>query len=472
MDKTDITENNIEEVKEESAVETVEETAETVKEAAVETVEETVEEAEETVEETEEPVAEKPAEKVAPRRRRDFRQPSYRANREFGWESLDTVQDERKNELIQEIYDLSGDVAEEKIEEIQEEWEMLHDEGTDKRLESRFEQAIERHTASQEAIDEAIAEKTELLRQAEEMKESTRWNKTADKYKALQKDWRNAGWAGEPDNDELWAKFQEVNDYFFNRRKEHFAKRTERIEKAAEIKAELVEKAKQYTDSTDWKQTSAVMRELMEEWKAAGFAGRGTDDNLWAQFNEARQTFYQRQNEHFEGLRLKQKESFDLKTKLVEEAEKYKDSTDWEPTRVKMEELMDQWREAGYSGRKHDNKLWEAFQGARDVFYTNFHSQQHVNKEDRLEEIETELENVNAQIDSLELLNETIVAKYDNVLNRTLPSEDHESYEEENEAKQTELSELQGYIDNNNKSINEHFDTLDRLNNELDKLNR
>ena len=96
---------------------------------------------------------------------------------------------------------------------------------------------------------------------------------------------------------------------------------------------------------------------------------------------------------------------------------------------------MDQWREAGYSGRKHDNKLWEAFQGARDVFYTNFHSQQHVNKEDRLEEIETELENVNAQIDSLELLNETIVAKYDNVLNRTLPSEDHESYEEENEAK-------------------------------------
>ena len=143
MDKTDITENNIEEVKEESAVETVEETAETVKEAAVETVEETVEEAEETVEETEEPVAEKPAEKVAPRRRRDFRQPSYRANREFGWESLDTVQDERKNELIQEIYDLSGDVAEEKIEEIQEEWEMLHDEGTDKRLESRFEQAIE-----------------------------------------------------------------------------------------------------------------------------------------------------------------------------------------------------------------------------------------------------------------------------------------------------------------------------------------
>lgn len=448
MDKTDVKENNVEEeVKEEKAE--VEETAS--KEVKTETKE--------------------PEKKVA-KRRRNHRQPSYRRNREFGWESLDTVQDQRKHELIQEVFDLRGEENEEKIEEIQEEWQTIHDEGTDKRLETRFEKALERHTASQEAIDEAVEEKTELLRQAEEMKDSTRWNKTADKYKKLQKDWRNAGWAGEPENDELWEKFQEVNDYFFNRRKEHFAKRAERIEKAAEIKAELVEKAKEYEDSSDWKQTSAIMHGLMDDWKAAGFAGRGTDDRLWAEFNGARQKFFQRQNEHFEGLRRKQKESFDTKTELVKQAEELKDSTDWQETRVKMEELMDQWREAGYSGRKHDNRLWEEFQGARDVFYKNFHSQQHKSSENRLEEVESELENVNAQIDSLERLNETIVAKYDVVLNRSLPSEDNENYEEESDKKQAELSELQGYIDNNTKSINEHFDTLDRLNNELDKLQR
>lgn len=506
MDKTDIIDDNVEETKvkesveetevtaneETEVVEEVEATEETVETEVAEDVVETepveeVEEAktandDETVEKAEETESvekakevsvksEKPTEKVA-QRRRPRRQPSYRSNKQFGWESLDTVQDERKEELIQEIFDLSRDENEEKIEEIQEEWEMLHDEGSDKRLETRFERAIERHTASQEAIDEAIAVKTELLRQAEEMKESTRWNKTAEKYKSLQQEWRESGWAGEPDNDELWAKFQEVNDHFFNRRKEHFDKRVERIQKAAEIKAELVEKVKEYEESTQWKNTSAVMHKAMDDWKAAGFAGRGTDDDLWEQFNNSRQKFFQRQNEHFEGLRQKQKDSMDIKTELVKQAEELKDSTDWEPTRVKMEEFMDQWREAGYSGRKHDNRLWEEFQGARDVFYKNFHSQQHVNKEGRLEEIQTELENVNAQIDSLELLNETIIAKFDNVVNRQLPSEDNENFEEMNEAKQIELSELQGYIDNNNKSINEHFDTLDRLNNELDKLSR
>lgn len=489
MDKTDIIDESVEETKTEESVEqsevTTSEKAEEVE--AVEKTEdtETVEEVESTKEETTEVKAveetteakdtseesEKPTAKVAPRRR-SRRQPSYRSNRQFGWESLDTVQDERKEELIQEIFDLSRDENDEKIEEIQEEWEMLHDEGTDKRLETRFERALERHTASQEAIDEAIAVKTELLRQAEEMKESTRWNKTAEKYKSLQQEWRESGWAGEPDNDELWEKFQEINDHFFNRRKEHFDKRVERIQQAAEIKAELVEKVKEYEDSTQWKNTSAIMHKAMDDWKAAGFAGRGTDDQLWEQFNESRQKFFQRQNEHFEGLRQKQTESMELKTQLVKQAEELKDSTDWEPTRVKMEEFMDQWREAGYSGRKHDNRLWEEFQAARDVFYKNFHSQKHVNTEGRLEEIETELENVNAQIDSLELLNETIIAKFDSVINRQLPSEDNESYEEMNEAKQAELKELQGYIDNNNKSINEHFDTLDRLNNELDKLNR
>ncbi len=472
MDKTDKIDAKVEE---KEVKDSVEEAEETKKEEVfdAETTEEVVEEKEEeTTEAKEENQNSDHSTNEVAQSRRPRRQPSYQRNRQFGWESLDTVQDKRKEELIQEIFDLSRDENDEKLEEIQEEWEMLHDEGTDARLENRYERAIERHTASQEAIDKAIEVKTDLLRQAEEMKDSTRWNKTANKYKSLQKDWRDAGWAGEPDNDELWEKFQNVNDHFFNRRKDHFQQRTKKIEKVAEIKAELVEKVKEYEESTEWKNTSAIMHKAMDDWKAAGFAGRGTDDKLWEKFNTARQKFFQRQNEHFEGLRQKQKESMEVKTELIKLAGELKDSTDWESTRVKMEELMDQWREAGYSGRKHDNRLWEEFQGARDVFYKNFHSQRHVNKEGRIEEIETELENVNAQIDSLELLNETIIAKYDNVLNRQLPSEDNENYVEMHGEKEAELKELQGYIDNNNNSINEHFDTLDRLNAELNKLTR
>ena len=427
-----------------------------------------IESNEEVVEETVE--VESTEEKVAPKR--NFRQPSYRASRNFGWESLDTVQDDRKNELIQEVFNLQGDDNEEKIEEIQEEWRQIHVPGTDDQLETRFERALERHTSSKEAIAEAIERKEALLQQAEEMKDSTRWNKTADKYKSLQNEWRDSGWAGEPDNDELWEKFQSVNDYFFEKRKEHFEKRTQRIEEAAVIKAELVEKAHAIKDNDTWKETSAEMHKLMDEWKAAGFAGRNIDDELWEKFNGARQDFFQRQNEHFEGLRQQQKVSFDKKNELVEMAESLKDSSDLEPTRVKMEELMEEWREAGYSGRKHDNDLWQKFHAARDHFYKKFHSQQTVNIEGRKEEIETELENVNAQIDSLELLNETIIAKFDNVLSRTLPSEDHDSFEEEHDAKEAELAELQGYLNNNNTSINEHFDTLDRLNAELNKLDR
>ena len=53
-----------------------------------------IESNEEVVEETVE--VESTEEKVAPKR--NFRQPSSRASRNFGWESLDTVQDDRKNE--------------------------------------------------------------------------------------------------------------------------------------------------------------------------------------------------------------------------------------------------------------------------------------------------------------------------------------------------------------------------------------
>src|SRR5690606_41091638 len=42
------------------------------------------------------------------------------------------------------------------------------------------------------------------------------------------------------------------------------------------------------------------MRDLMEEWKAVGFAGREHDDALWRRFQAARDTFGERRKVWFE----------------------------------------------------------------------------------------------------------------------------------------------------------------------------
>jgi Domain of Unknown Function (DUF349) len=68
----------------------------------------------------------------------------------------------------------------------------------------------------------AFDKKQALLQQAIQLKDSTDWRQTADKLKALQAQWKEAGSAGPRDENKLWNKFREACDAFFQNRKTHF----------------------------------------------------------------------------------------------------------------------------------------------------------------------------------------------------------------------------------------------------------
>ena len=74
-----------------------------------------------------------------------------------------------------------------------------------------------------------------------------------------------------------------------------------RQEDNATQKRLLISEAQTLQYSEDWKNTSAQMKELMNRWKAIGNAGTD-NDLLWSEFQNARQTFYDRQNKYFEQL--------------------------------------------------------------------------------------------------------------------------------------------------------------------------
>ena len=68
----------------------------------------------------------------------------------------------------------------------------------------------------------AFDKKQALLQQAIQLKDSSDWRQTADKLKALQAQWKEAGSAGPRDENKLWSKFREACDGFFQSRKAHF----------------------------------------------------------------------------------------------------------------------------------------------------------------------------------------------------------------------------------------------------------
>ena len=69
-------------------------------------------------------------------------------------------------------------------------------------------------------LNENLKRKRALIEQAEALKDSQDWRETSDKLMELQKEWKQIGPVARKYSDELWKRFNETCDSFFNARRE------------------------------------------------------------------------------------------------------------------------------------------------------------------------------------------------------------------------------------------------------------
>lgn len=382
-----------------------------------------------------------------------------RRNRsDFGWESLASIEQSRQNEIISEIYDMMSNPNEDKFKALKAEWTNLPVDAED--VVARYEKAIETYESRSGNIENAYRIKKDLLNQADMLKDNKNFRDTAEKLKNLQTEWKAAGFAGKDADQELWVSFRAANDHFFARRNEYFEEMNLQRDQAKLLKEALIEEVKEISGSTDWRHTSAEMNELMNRWKKAGFAGRDVDDQLWEVFNAERQVFYAAQKVHFDELNAKYDEARDKKSVLVEKAEALLAKANYLEDRAAMEALFEEWKTVGHSGRANESKLWDAFKGAQDAFYTAFKAAESVDFETRRYILEEEVERLDVRINALENLNEMIDIKLEALNNPSLS-------ESEKEANKEEISQLEASKASNSENLETYYSERDTLNRKL-----
>ncbi|MBR3317710.1 MAG: DUF349 domain-containing protein [Atopobiaceae bacterium] len=142
-----------------------------------------------------------------------------------------------------------------------------------------------------------------------------------------------------------------------------------KIEIARIAKEALIERAKELEDSVDWRKATDAQRALMEEWRAAGYAGKELNDKLWDEFRAARDKFFTRRDEHYTELRAEQAKVVEAKKQIIEEAKQLTSEVqNWVRTSDALNALMDRWKAAGNAGRDNEHVLWEEFNGIRRDF--------------------------------------------------------------------------------------------------------
>lgn len=184
------------------------------------------------------------------------------------------------------------------------------------------ERATAARAARAAAREEAVARKTALVEEAEQIAaEPSGWKVSGDRLRAILEEWRTIRGIDKKTDGELWKRYAAARDGFARRRGAHFASLDASRKEAQAGKEELVTEAESLADSTDWTTTANRLKELMTSWKAAPRASKEAEQRLWTRFRAAQDTFFTRRSEAFTSRDTEQKETLARRQELVAAAE-------------------------------------------------------------------------------------------------------------------------------------------------------
>lgn len=149
-----------------------------------------------------------------------------------------------------------------------------------------FERKREHYTTIKDSMTANLEKKQAIIEQAEALKSSTEWKKTADQLIALQKQWKEIGAVPRKKSEQLWKRFRAACDEFFANRDANSGGENDYYGNL-KSKKRLIEEVKAYQCSEDDAANAAQMRSFNEKWQAIGHVPFKEKDKINDEFKAA-----------------------------------------------------------------------------------------------------------------------------------------------------------------------------------------
>jgi hypothetical protein len=133
-----------------------------------------------------------------------------------------------------------------------------------------------------------VERKEALIAESEALAGSDDGRTIGDALERLMTEWKAAGHAGRDQEQALWERFSASRRAAFDRRRSMAAERDRQRGGARAAKRALIEQAQALIEPFDATVAEPALARQMDEWKAAGSAGRADDEELWQAFRAAR----------------------------------------------------------------------------------------------------------------------------------------------------------------------------------------
>jgi hypothetical protein len=224
--------------------------------------------------------------------------------------------------------------------------------------------------------------KLALCEEAEALKDSTDWNATSNKLKQLQEAWKAIGPVPKSKSEEIWARFRNACDSFFEKKRSHFeemdASKQENLTKKEAICAKL--EALDLSNITA--EISDTVKGLQEQWKEIGMVPKEAVETINSRFNAITNQFLDKLSQTDEALKTKLDEIKGKKQEIIEKVKQFAESAGSNQLADAVRDLQKEWRELGSCGAD-DTSLQKTFREACDDFFTRRRDQLDIQEQAR-----------------------------------------------------------------------------------------
>lgn len=214
---------------------------------------------------------------------------------------------------------------------------------------------------------ELVAKAKEVV--AEQPEQAKQWEKVTEELKLIQDNWKKIGFGPKKENEEVWQELRALCDDFFERKKIFYASFRDEQHKVKQQKEQLIEEAKKWQNSTDWKTATDKLLLIQKKWKNAGAASQRDENKLWKEFRSVCDVFFEAKKAHFKLQDESQKENLTLKEALIKELKAFKPEKGNNADAEKLKEYNDKWNAIGFIPKANISSINKSYENELNRIY-------------------------------------------------------------------------------------------------------
>ena len=221
--------------------------------------------------------------------------------------------------------------------------------------------------------EENLAQKTALCEKIETINQQERstaadWEEATKSVIELQGEWKQIGFAPQKMNVKIFERFRLANDEFFGKKATFFKELKEKYAANLSKKQALLEKAKELAESTDWKKTGDKLVALQQEWKKSGNVPRKQGEQLWKDFMNTCNQFFEARNKKNAGTRSEEHANLDKKREVIAQLKALLEDAG-DNMQKSIQELTAKYNAIGHVPFKDKDKIFQEYRDTLDKVY-------------------------------------------------------------------------------------------------------